>query len=352
MKNKILTLGLVLLIGGAISAQPNRVGQAGGTELLLSSSTVPVASGVNGMNFGSTTGIESAVINPAGLAAGTGTELLFSHTRLWMGSGLSANNIGFAQALGESGAVIGVSVNSISIGDMTRTSTIFPNGELGQFNPSFMNFGVTFAKKFTDHIYVGTTVRVLSEALPDVNAMGACFDAGVQYRALEKDALKLGIALKNIGPTMRFQGQGLEYRVKLGSANSYDNASAVPTDKIELPSILSMGGSYDFNFNDKNTLSVLGGFISNAYFYNQLGGGLEYRYGQYVALRGGFVYEKGITTESKRYNAYTGASVGASFQAPLKNKKTDKESLLGIDISYRTSSPWNGTLSFGARINL
>lgn len=352
MKNKLLALGLVTLIAGAVSAQPNRIGQAGGTELLLSSSTVPVASGVNGMNFGSSSGIEANVINPAGLAAGAGTELLFAHTRLWMGSGMSATNIGFAQKLGESGSTIGISLNSFSFGDFIRTTTTFPDGTMGKFNPSFMNFGVTYAKKFTEHIYVGATLRVLSESMPDANAIGTCFDAGVQYRALENDALKLGITLKNIGPTMRYQGQGLEYRVKINPANPYDNASAVNTDKIELPSILSMGGSYDFHLNDKNTLTLLGGFISNAYFYNQLGGGLEYKYGQYVALRGGFLYEKGITSESTRYNAYTGLSAGASFQVPLKNKKSDNESLMGVDIAYRTSGIWSGTLSFGARINL
>ena len=87
MKNKILTLGLALLIGGVVYAQPNRVGQAGGTELLLSSSSLPSTSGVNGINFGSTSGVEAAMINPAGLSALQGnTELLFSHTRLWIGT--------------------------------------------------------------------------------------------------------------------------------------------------------------------------------------------------------------------------------------------------------------------------
>ncbi len=356
MKNKILLIS-ILLIGTATSvfAQPDRIGQSGASELLMN--TTAKSSGFNGINIGSSDGIESASVNPAGVATTMGTELVFSHTRWLIGTGISVNSIGLSQALGEegSGGVLGINVNSLSLGKFYRTTTNQPDGNIGTFSPSYANIGVTYAKKFTDHIYVGATLRMISQATPDVTAFGACFDAGVQYRAMENDALKLGITLRNVGPSMKYSGQGLENRAPLQLTNPYNNAVAIPTDKFELPSLLTMGGSYDIHAGENNTISLLGGFISNAFYYNQIGAGFQYQFKNIVALRASYLYEKGITGELgvDRYSAYTGLAGGATFQVPFKaSKKSDRNSLFGLDLSYRTSNPFGGTLSFGARVDL
>ena len=63
-----------------------------------------------------------------------------------------------------------------------------------------MNIGLSYAKKFTDNISCGATVRMISESIPDLNASGVALDAGVQYVSGDQRQIKFGISLKNVGP--------------------------------------------------------------------------------------------------------------------------------------------------------
>lgn len=358
MKRKILSLSILLSAVFALHAQtsqPNRLGQAGASYLLINGTAQ--SSGLNGLNFGSVDGIESAAINPAGLATTTGTEVTFAHTNWLIGTGVAVNNIGFAQALGEEGTkgIIGVSINSMNLGKFNRTTVNQPDGDIGTFSPNATTLGISYAKKFTDHILVGATVRMLTESTTDLNAFGACFDAGVQYRALDNDALKLGIALRNVGPSMKYGGQGLEYRAPIQVNNPYSSSLGIPTDKFELPSTLSLGGSYDIRANDANIISLTGGFISNSFYYNQIGAGAMYSYKEFFMIRASYLYENGIfgALGVKRFSAYTGFSGGVTFQVPFKaSKKAENLSKLGVDFSYRTTNPFGGTMCIGAHVNL
>ncbi len=68
-------------------------------------------------------------------------------------------------------------------------------------------------------------------------------------------------------------------------------------------------------------------------------------------LRAAFVYEKGIFKADERLNAYTGFAGGVTFEIPFKTGE-NKYSTFGLDYSYRSTNPFNGTHSFGCRVNL
>lgn len=346
----------MIAAASCVFAQPERVGQAGAQELLIN--TMPRSSGLNGIDISSSSGIESSLVNPAGVAKTTGTELLFSHALWLVGTDIRVNAFGFSQSLGESG-VLGLQVNSFSLGEFIRTTVDQPDGTLGTFSPTYLNLGLTYARKFTERIHVGFTTRVIHESTPEVVANGVAFDAGIQYRTGEKERLKLGIALRNVGPTMRFGGDGLAGRVPIETNNNYSSTINIPTAEFELPTSLSMGGSYDFFLGSSNIVAVTAGFISHSFYHNQGGLGLEYKYKEFVVLRGSFLYENGIFDEiyNGRYNAHTGFSTGATFQIPFDTGKMDYEgntvfSTFSLDMSYRTSNPFGGTFVFGARIDI
>lgn len=346
-----IAIGLVSL---SLYAQPEGVGQTGGMQLLFN--TWGQSSGFMGINVGSSDGIESTMTNPAGLGTMDGTELVFAQTRWLIGTDITGNSFGFSQAMGN-GSVLGLSVNSLNMGDFVRTTVGSPDGTLGTFSPSMLNIGVSYAKKFTDHIYVGTTLRVISESTPEVRASGVSFDAGIQYRTGVKDKVKLGISLRNVGPTMQYGGDGLAFRVLLRNRNSFDSGVEIPTAEFELPVVLSMGGSYDFLLGESNTISILGTYFSNSFYWNQGGVGLQYKYKNYLMLRGAYLIEQADLDGTLSYDAHTGLAVGATLQAPfkagLKNAEGgDAFSNFAIDISYRTSNPFGGTLTVGARIDL
>ena len=360
MKKYTLLLALALFHIGQLWGQLERTGQAGAMELL--NNVMPRSSGFNGLNISGTDGIESSQINPAGVARTTGTELLFAHSRWLVGSGIRINAFGLSQGMGDDNGTLGLLVTALNPGDLVRTTVNQPNGELGTYSPTFVNIGVTYARMFTDRIHVGFTGRLVNQSTPEVGATGINFDAGIQYRAGEADRVKLGIALRHVGPTMTFRGDGLANRVLLRNRNSYTTAVDLPTQEFEIPATLSLSGSYDFFLGSEDwVLSAVAGFISNSYYYNQGGAGLEFRYKNYVAFRGSFLYEPGIfgavVGESGRFNAYTGGSLGATFQVPIKSGKYDASgnpdfSTFSLDMSYRTTHPFGGTFVFGARISI
>lgn len=311
-----------------------------------------------GINVASADGIESNGINPAGMATTSGTELVFSSTRWLIGSDVNINTFGFSQKLGDGGSVIGITINNFSLGDIVRTTTDLPDGTLGNYSLGVVNLSVSYAKQFTDNIYVGTVLRIVSESTPEVRANGLAFDAGVQYRTGLEDRLKIGISLRNVGPTMKYTGDGLSARVLLNSRNSFTSGTEIPSADYELPAILAMGGSYDFLLGGDTKFSLLGSYISNASYRNQIGFGAEFNYKNVFMARGGYLYEEGsLGVGNDRFDVLTGLSAGVTVQAPINTGKTNAEgvevpSRLSIDLSYRPTTQFNGTLTLGARIDL
>lgn len=351
---KLLIISFAVLAGftQVFGGNPERAGQAGATQLLINS--WGRSSGFNGINIGSAHGIESVINNPAGIASTRRTELVFAHTRYLVGTDININSFGFSQALKNAG-VIGVYVTSFDMGEFIRTTEDNPDGNLGTFSPTFMNLGISFGKKFTDHIYVGATIKIVHESIFDVGANGVAFDAGVQYRtnlgkdSLHTDKLKLGISLRNIGSTMRYGGDGLTFRSNI--ASDYTSLTSRPTAEFEMPSVLSMGLSYDFWLGMKHRITPLGAFISNSFSYDQLGIGFEYGFSKYLMVRYSLLYERDLFNEEERRTAWTGHGVGVTVEIPFKTGK-ERTSSFGLDYSYRSTNPFSGTHVIGARIDL
>ena len=247
---------------------------------------------------------------------------------------------------------------AFDMGEFDRTTVDNPDGQLGTFSPSFMNLGIGYGKKFTENIYVGATVKVVNEAIFNVSAVGVAFDAGVQYRtslgksdadSLHNDRLKLGVSLSNIGTPMRFGGDGLNQRVNI--QDNFTSAVSRKGAQYEMPSVLSLGASYDFYPGENHRVTALGAFISNTFSYDQFGAGMEYKYSKYFAVRYSFLYENGIFDDLERRNVMTGHAVGLTVEIPMKTGK-DYISNFGVDYSYRTTNPFNGVHSLGIRIDL
>ena len=244
---------------------------------------------------------------------------------------------------------------SMDLGQFVRTTELNPDGDLGTFSPTYMNMGISYAKKFTDHIFVGMTIKMVHESITDVAATGLGFDAGVQYRtnlgkdSLHTDKLKLGIALKNIGSSMRFGGDGLTFRTN--RSDDFTSIAARPSAEFEMPSVLAMGLSYDFYFGDVHRMTGVGGFISNTFSNDQLGLGLEYGFKSFLMVRYSFLYEKDILSSDDRMTAWTGHAAGVTVEIPFKTGK-DMVSTFGLDYSYRSTNPFAGTHVIGVRIDL
>lgn len=353
MKNSIFNIKNVFVASAvfcslaAIAGNEDRVGSAGASHLLVNPWARSSAGGDAGV--ASVNGIEGTFTNIAGLAFLDKSQIKVNYSN-WMGSaGISFNSAGFAQRISES-SVISVSVQSMNFGDIQITTVANPEGNIGFFSPRANVFNVGYAKAFSSSIYGGINFKVISESISNLSASGIAIDAGIRYVTGEKDHIKFGITLKNVGPVMKFKGDGLAQQVSYLSTGG--NATLEQRSAgYEMPSLLGIGGSYDFIFDPNNKMTLDLAFTANSFSNDQFRLGLNYGMTNdkmAFNLRAGYVYEKNILSEENRSNALVGPTAGFSIDALVGKSK----SALGIEYTSRFAGVFGIIHTIGATINL
>jgi len=331
----------------ATAGNKDRSGQAGAAELLIN----PWArsSGWGGVNVANVTGLEGMYNNIAGLSRTNKTELIFSYTDWMKGADISLMSFGIAQRVSESG-VFGLSVMSMNFGEIDIRTIDLPEGGIGKFSPRYMNIALAYSKAFSNSIYGGLTLRIISESIADASAQGVSIDAGIQYITGEMENIKFGITLRNVGDNMNYSGDGFSLRTMVpNNDNSFTTTQRGAS--FELPTQLNIGAAYDFLFNDSR-FTLAGNFVSNSFTKDQIILGGEFSLKNYLQLRAAYAYENGITSQindADRSNANRGLRAGFTVQVPM-NKDTG--SVFGIDYSYRPTDHFKGTQSIGIRFTL
>jgi len=348
-------IGLSVTILAATFSQagnPERAGQAGASQLLIN----PYArnSGMAGSNSAKIRGLEAQFLNIAGTAFTRKTEVLFNRTNWLVGTDIFVNAFGITQGVGETGT-IGFGVVSINAGKIEVTTENQPEGGLGTYNPTFYNVSLSYAKMFSDNIYGGLNVKLLNEQIPNVAARGVAIDAGIQYHTGKYNQIHIGIALRNWGPKMTYRGDGLSRQTSVKHGNNYELTVNNRSGAFELPALVNIGGSYDIYFqkdssgvSKKHRLSLNGTYTSNSFTYDNYLMGLEYSWKDILMLRGGLYTEDKIFKSEETRTAFTGPCAGVTVEIPFNEKK----STIGVDYSYRATKPFNGTHTFGLRLNL
>lgn len=349
--NKILkytaVAGAVLSCSALFAGNEDRVGSAGASQLLINPWSRSAAIGDAGISH--VNGLEATFTNVAGLAFTDKTQIKFDRTN-WLGSaGIGLSSAGIAQRVSES-TVIAVSIQSLNFGDIDITTVDLPEGGIGQFSPRMNVFNVGYARSFSNSIYGGVNFKVISENISNLKANGIAFDAGIRYVTGEQDQLKFGIALKNVGPVMRYKGDGLSKEITYvndGEIATLEQRSAT----YELPSLLSIGGSYDFIFNENNKLIASLGFTANSFQYDQYRVGLDYGMTTEKAafnVRAGYVIERQMFDVENQANALSGLTAGFSADALVGKNK----SALGLQYAMRLAGKFGIVHSFGVTISL
>lgn len=345
----IVTLSLTIIIGfastEAFAGNKDRSGQAGANELLIN----PWAASAGWSNAGmaSVKGVDAMWGNVAGISFVNTMDIDFSYTNWLAGSDTKVVSFGAIVRISES-MVLGLNVMSMNFGDIERTTPENPDGGIGTYEPSLMNINVALAKSFSNSIHGGFLVKVISESIADMKVSGVAFDAGIQYVTGITDNIHFGITLKNIGPTMKYSGDGLKMSAFFEGMTSSLTVD-IPTDEFELPTQLCIAAAYDFNFKNNSRLSLAVNFNSNSFSKDQFIAGVEGSFRDILILRGGYAFEKGIFDDIEDMectNVHKGLSLGASVQAPLN----DKGLKVCIDYAYRNTAHWDGIHSVGARI--
>jgi hypothetical protein len=342
------------------AGNPARSGQAGASELLID----PWAgtAGFAGANSACVQGIEAQFLNVAGTATLNRTDILISSTDYLDGAGIHISAAGLSQPVGESG-VFGLAIMSMNVGTINMTTYDYPDGGIGYFTPQLINIGASYARHFSDYIYGGINVKLIDESVSSVNAFGAAIDAGIQYVAGPSKNIHFGISLKNVGPAMTFEGEGLAFNTPLPQSNPNGTVESAnqKSQSYELPSLVNIGAAYDFYLaKDSGTksvhrITVAANFTSNSFTPDEEIVGVEYGYKTYFMVRAGYAYQNGITealstnpTNGGRLTSFTGFCAGATLQYAVGKKHT----LFGVTFAYQATNPFQGCYTIAIRMDL
>ncbi len=309
---RILMLLLLLApLTEAVAGAGNRTGTNGASELLIPVGTRDIAMG--GTGVAGSSGVEALFWNPAG-AARTRSSVGFyvSHMNYIADIGV---DYGAVSANFEGLGVFSLSLKSLSIGEIPVTTTQYPDGTGQTFRPQFFTVGISYSRQLNERIAVGVTGSLVSERMGDVSASGVGFTAGVQYNNLGGlEGLDFGVAVKNIGTQMKFEGSGLLTQAAVSGQNRPPQLYAVEAASFELPSSIEFGLAYRARLGDLNSLLLSSAFQSHNFTDDEYRLGAEYAYEDLFFLRGGWVFAQ---KESQDRQFIFGPSFGAGVHSAL-----------------------------------
>ncbi|MDD3807543.1 MAG: PorV/PorQ family protein [Candidatus Marinimicrobia bacterium] len=349
-KNKILfTLILVIALlfvwTVAEAGSSKRRGTAGAMELLIPIGSRNMAMG--GADIAGVHGVEAGYWNPAGLAhINNRGEALFSYQK-WIGD-INTFYAGVVVQLGQLGS-LGLNLNSLDFGEINVTTTDAPDGTGETYTPQYLTLGLTYSRQMTDRINFGASFKFISENIMRESASGLAFDAGVQYAINER--LRMGIAVRNIGTNMCFDGSDLE--VKVQPPGSEPGAALrplrVPLQEFEIPAQVELGLAYDVINQDIITWTVSGAFLNNNFSFDEYKLGTELVFNHMFAVRGGYVLAQNPDNDS--FLSHSEEYIfGPSFGFGL-NYALNASTILKLDYAYRMTKFFDShqliTLSLG-----
>ncbi|MFH1740320.1 MAG: PorV/PorQ family protein, partial [bacterium] len=225
---------------------------------------------------------------------------------------------------------VGFTVKSLSFGNIPLTTEDDPENISQRFySPTFVTVSAAFARPLTDAITVGFGIKLISEQIARVSSSGFAFDFGVQYDGVVGvKGLNLGLAVKNIGPLMKFEGPGLYRKAGVVEGNRPEEYLLLDAAGYELPALVEIGLSYDYTLADNFVAQVSGSFSNNNLYYDAYNGGLELSYkvdDLKLFARGGY-----SSIPQNQDNEIFGATMGAGIAYNLGGVN------LIVDYGYRS----------------
>jgi len=319
-KNIVILLILILISGTVYSGPRKKLGLSAAPELLIPVGSIGTS--LQGSNLASTTGIDAMYWNPAGLSQlkSNRGDAMFSHMNY-----IADINVEYLAGVFKLGNIgnFGFGLKAMTFGKELVTTVNYPDGTGETFAPIFLTANVSFARAMTDKIHFGTSIKLITQKIADVSATGVGFDFGLQYIG-GKTGLRFGIAIKNLGSSMKFDGPGLD---KTYTDPNGQVARRVNLQEFDLPTNLEIGLSYSVGLDKakKHQVMIGGTFMNGSFNSDEARFGLEYTYNNMIYLRGANVF---YLDKEKDENLW-GPTIGVGLRYPVGSM------ILGLDYAYR-----------------
>lgn len=255
-KSALLGTAFLALVAAPVAGQTqltptdetdaSRVGTRGASFLAL-----PVgarAQAVAGAYTALASGISALYWNTAATAFDDGTRIGGTYSALYDDLDITHVFAGFILPLGNSR--LGLSINTLGSGDITRTTEEFPDGNDPQFGPVFewraTSVAGHYSRLITDRMGVGFALKFITEGISGAEANFVAGDISLRF---ETGLLgtTIAAALNNIGTDSRIEGSLTRQVIDETTANS--NTFPVvrllntqfDTKEVELPTAFRFG---------------------------------------------------------------------------------------------------------------
>ncbi|MGD9140919.1 MAG: PorV/PorQ family protein [bacterium] len=295
MRKTIALAAICALLAGAgtASAAVDKVGSSSALFLKIGIDSRGVAMGE--AYAASVWGAPSVFSNPAGLAGLDGDEVFVSDAE-WLAD---VRLIGGAYAFKyKELGTFAFSVLTADYGEMQLVSEHSSTEASGTFTARDIAVGFTYAKRWTDMLYVGGTFKYIDQSIYDYSARGVAFDFGTVYHT-GFNSLRLAMATTNFGPDLVYDG-------------SYTDKYYIGTSHIEevrmfgsndLPLNFRLGIAYDWEFGQNSVLTMALDATHPTDYSERVHLGGEYGWNNTVFVRMGY------TTNAEEMGISGGAGV-------------------------------------------
>lgn len=251
-------------------------------------------------------GIESVTWNPAGLDQGPGNIQVMIARRNYIAD-IGVNFAAVGLRFGELGA-IAVHLRNFAIGEIEQTDEFNMDGTGETFTPVFFTLGATYSRAMTDRINIGVTTNLVYESFSNVNSSAVTLDAGVQYlQFLGVEGLRIGVAIRNIGTSMRYDGSPLIRDAEVIDADRPITKYKVTAAEADMPTVVDLAVSY----NVWQGLNMGLTYTENTYAPSEVRALATYDFYGYLTIRGSYNFS--VEDQGELENIFDRPSVGATL---------------------------------------
>ena len=214
---------------------------------------------------------------------------------------------------------LGLSITSVTMGEMKVRTLQVPEGTGELFEVSNLALATTYARKLTDRFSFGLNIKLVQEKIWHMNANVIAADVGCLFVTKNK-GIRIGMSISNFGSKMKLEGYDTERDFDIDETifgNNDKIDSHLDTQGWPLPLVFRAGISKDV-INDKiHKLTLAGDAIHPNNNYEYLNLGLEYTFMSIGSIRAGqsYIFLDEQATSEELNNQFT-FGAGLNYKIP------------------------------------
>lgn len=191
-------LALLLALSSEFSALPAYAGSGADSFdfLLLDGGARPAALG--GAYTALAQDAHALQYNPAGLAGACQSQASFMHNQYFQSINQEVGSVALRQGFG-------FAFNYLNFGSVPETTVSQIDGTGARVSLTDLSLGAGYGRRVSDRLSLGLGIKYVSEVIAGYTASGAAADLGAMLAV--NDRLRLGYAIQNLGPEIKFQSR-------------------------------------------------------------------------------------------------------------------------------------------------